>query len=273
MLNGKRTFAIEDFKRMVNDQHSDYAALLTPFILNIGGKSKEFTPEEKYAFASLKGWDYDMNKDLTAPSIIEFFTISFAKNLLGDELGDLYKQIDITLRDYYIYRILKEGPDEWVDDITTPQKETLDDIILKSFRDCVKDISNQYGSDTTKWKWGDIHKIILAHPLGSVKLLNRVFGFNSKEYRIGGSDNTVSPYSYKAGFIVNHGASERHIFNTANWDESLTVIPTGNSGIPSDEFYLSQTETYLNGKFYKDAFTEPAVKAAAKYTLKLEPGK
>jgi len=273
MLNGKRTFAIEDFKRMVNDQHSDYAALLTPFILNIGGKSKEFTPEEKYAFASLKGWDYDMNKDLTAPSIIEFFTISFAKNLLGDELGDLYKQIDITLRDYYIYRILKEGPDEWVDDITTPQKETLDDIILKSFRDCVKDISNQYGSDTTKWKWGDIHKIILAHPLGSVKLLNRVFGFNSKEYRIGGSDNTVSPYSYKTGFIVNHGASERHIFNTANWDESLTVIPTGNSGIPSDEFYLSQTETYLNGKFYKDAFTEPAVKAAAKYTLKLEPGK
>jgi penicillin amidase len=100
-----------------------------------------------------------------------------------------------------------------------------------------------------------------------------VFGFNSKEYRIGGSDNTVSPYSYKAGFIVNHGASERHIFNTANWDESLTVIPTGNSGIPSDEFYLSQTETYLNGKFYKDAFTEPAVKTSAKYTLRLKPGK
>jgi penicillin amidase len=273
MLNGKRVFTIEDFKRMVNDQHSDYAALLTPFILKTGDKSIEFTSEEKLAFASLKGWNYEINKDLVAPSVIEFFTIRFAKNLLGDELGDLYKQIDPTTRDYYIYRILKEGPDEWVDDITTPQKETLDDIILKSFKDGVKDISAQYGSDTTKWRWGDIHKITLAHPLGSVKLLDKIFGFNSKEYRIGGNDNTVSPYSYIAGFKVNHGASERHIFNTANWDESLTVIPTGNSGVPASEFYLSQTETYLQGKFYKDAFSEATVKASAKYILKLKPGK
>ncbi len=32
------------------------------------------------------GWDYDMNADLVAPSIFEFFRISFIKNLLADEL-------------------------------------------------------------------------------------------------------------------------------------------------------------------------------------------
>ncbi len=79
------------------------------------------------------------------------------------------------------------------------------------------------------------------------------------------------PYTYGAGFKVNHGASERHIFNTADWDESFTVIPTGASGVPASEFYLSQTKTYIEGKFYKDAFTEGAVKAAAKYTLILKP--
>ena len=87
-------------------------------------------------------------------------------------------------------------------------------------------------------------------------MLDRIFGFNSNTYRIGGSNHTVAPYSYEAGFKVNHGASERHIFNTANWDESFTVIPTGTSGVPASEFYLSQTESYLNGKFYKDAFRE-----------------
>jgi hypothetical protein len=35
---------------------------------------------------------------------------------------------------------------------------------------------------------------------------------------------------------------------------------------------MSQTEDYINGKYYKDAFSEPAVKAAAKYTLILKPG-
>jgi penicillin amidase len=271
MLNEKMIFGIEDFKRMLNDQHSDYAKLVTPYILGIGDKVNEFTPAEKFAFGELKKWDYDMNKDLTAPTLFEFFRFTFPSDLLKDEMGDLYDQINGTTRDYYIYRLLTTGADEWVDDINTPQKETLKDIILKSFKDCIKEVITRCGPDTSKWKWGSIHKITLEHPLGSVKLLDRIFRFNSKVYGIGGSDHTVSPYTYTAGFKVNHGASERHIFNTANWDESFTVIPTGNSGIPGSEFYLSQTESYLQGKFYKDAFTEPAVKAAAKYTLRLLP--
>lgn len=271
MLDEKEVFSIEDFKRMILDQHSDYAALLTPFILKLDNRKNELTPVETSALKTLAGWDYDMNAGLVAPTVFEFFRISFANNLLGDELGDLYSQLFGTIRDYYIYRILKTGPDEWVDNINTPQKETLDDIILKSFKDGISSLSLQFGEDQAKWEWGSIHKITIEHPLGSVKILNRIFGLNSDTYAIGGSNHTVSPYTYGAGFKVNHGASERHIFNTANWDESFTVIPTGASGIPASEFYLSQTKTYLDGKFYKDAFSENAVKKAAKYKLILKP--
>ena len=273
MLDQKEVLSIDDFKRMILDQHSDYAALLTPFILHIDNKKDELTASERNVLESLKVWDYDMKADLIAPSVFEFFRISFARNLLSDELGELYSQLYPTAREYYIYRILKTGQDEWVDNINTQQKETLDDIILKSFKDCVSSLSKQYGDDQAKWKWGNIHKITLEHPLGSVKILDRLFGFNSAEYSIGGSSHTVSPYSFGAGFKVNHGASERHIFNTANWDESYTIIPTGESGIPGSEFYLSQTTAYLNGKFYKDAFSESAVKSSAIYTIILKPGR
>ena len=271
MLNEKEKFGIDDFKRMVLDQHSNYAALLTPFILKLNDRKNELTPEETNALSNFTNWDYDMDAGSITPTIFEFFRINFARNLLGDELGELYGQLYGTARDYYIYRILTTGPDEWVDNIKTPQKETLDDIVLQSFKDCVSSLSLQYGGDQTKWKWGSIHKITIEHPLGSIKILDRLFGFNSPEFEIGGSNHTVSPYSYGPGFKVNHGASERHIFNTADWDESYTVIPTGESGIPASEFYLSQTKAYLEGKFYKDAFSEGAVKAAAKYTLILKP--
>lgn len=273
MLDEKEVFGIEDFKRMILDQHSDYALLLTPFILRLENRKNELSESEVYALNTLADWDYDMKADLVAPSVFEFFRISFLKNLLADELGELYGQFYKKAGDYYIYRILKTGPDEWVDNINTPLKETLDDIILISFKDCISSITKQCGEDRTKWNWGDIHKITIEHPLGSVKILDRIFGLNSDTYGIGGSFHTVSPYSYVEGFKVNHGASERHIFNTANWDESLTVIPTGASGIPVSEFYLSQTKAYLEGKFYKDAFSEGAVKASAKYTLVLKPGK
>jgi penicillin amidase len=270
MLDEKEVFGIEDFKSMILDQHSDYAALLTPFILKLNERKDELTPSEDMALTTLNDWDFDMNAGLVAPSVFEFFRISFINNLLADELGDLYDKLFNTTKEYYIYRILKNGPDEWVDNINTPQKESLDDIVLKSFRDCIASLSKQYGVDQAKWSWGNIHKITIEHPLGSVKLLNLIFGLNSNEYGIGGSYHTVSPYSYGSGFKVNHGASERHIFNTAEWDESFTVIPTGASGIPASEFYLSQTKPYLEGKFYKDAFSENAVKAAAIYTLVLK---
>jgi penicillin amidase len=273
MLNEKEIFNINDFKRMITDQHSDYAALLTPFILKLNDRKSELSQSEKDGLALFSGWDYDMNADLVVPSIFEFFRISFIKNLLSDELGELYDQLFGTTKEYYIYRILTTGPDEWVDDINTPVKETLDDIVLKSFKDCIASLTDERGPDISNWKWGDIHKIRIVHPLGTVKILDILFGFNSDSYRVGGSNHTVSPYSYSSGFVVDDGASERHIFNTADWDKSLTIIPTGESGIPSSEFYLSQTRAYINKEFYNDAFSDSAVKAAAKYTLKLLPGK
>ena len=274
MLNEKEVMTIEDFKRMITDQHSDYAARLTPEILKVVALRMDSLNEtERKAFASLQKWDYDMNKDLVAPSVFEFFRFNFPENILADELGELYETMGGTCRDYYIYRIMTEGPDEWIDNIKTDKKETLDDIIFKSFRDCVAEISSKYGTDTAKWKWGDIHRIKLSHPLGSVKLLDFLFGLNSKEYRVGGSNHTISPYTYRKGFEVYHGASERHIFNTSNWDESFTVVPTGVSGIPASEFYLSQTDAYINCRFYMDHFSEPAVKASAKYKAIFKPAR
>ncbi|MBK7131293.1 MAG: penicillin acylase family protein [Bacteroidales bacterium] len=272
MIGEKEIFTMDDFKRMILDQHSDYAASY-PYILKIEEKSPALSPGERSALAALKNWDYDMNANLVAPSVFEFFRPAFGRNLLGDEMGELYPSLFGTAREYYIYRILTSGPDAWVDNVNTNEKETLDDIVLLSFKDAVSDLTKKFGEDQAKWTWGSIHKITIEHPLGKVKILDRLFSLNSDTYSVGGSSHTVSPYTYTAGFKVNHGASERHIFNTADWDESFTITPTGASGVPASEFYLSHTKDYIEGKFYKDAFTESAVKAAAKYTLILKSGK
>jgi len=171
-----------------------------------------------------------------------------------------------------VYRILETENDEWIDNILTDQKETIDDIVMLSFKECIGSLIKQYGKNQEKWKWGKVHTITFMHPVGSVKILDLFLNLNSEKFGIGGSDHTVSPYfSFESGFKVTYGSSERHIFNTSDWDESLTVIPGGESGIPGSEFYLSQVRTYLNGEFYKDAFSDNAVKASAYYTLVLKP--
>ncbi len=145
---------------------------------------------------------------------------------------------------------------------------------MQSFRDAIMSLVKKYGKDPGNWEWGKIHTVTFTHPLGSVRILGSLFNLNSKKFPIGGSDHTVCPYfDCKPGFEAVNGASMRYIFNTADWDESYSVIPGGTSGVPGSEFYLSQVKTYLDGKFYKDHFSDNAVKTSARYTLILKQDK
>jgi penicillin G amidase len=167
--------------------------------------------------------------------------------------------------------MISEGPDHWVDNINTPEVETMDGIIAMSIRDAVDTLSSRYGKYGDRWEWGKIHTITLEHPLGSIKVLDKILRLNSKTYGVGGSYHTVEPYSFDAQFRSDHGASERHIFNTADWDKSLTIIPTGTSGIPGSPFYLSQTDKYINNEFYSEPFTAGAVEEAKKHEIIFSP--
>ncbi len=273
MAAEKQVLGIEDFKKMITDNHSAYAKMLTPVILK--GAEALSAPGEtgKKAIEELKGWDYAMDASLIAPTLFEFIRMEMARQLLGDELDELYGAPLGRQHDFYLFSLMKEGPDEWVDNVDTPEKENLEAIIARSIGTALDTLTARYGEYGEKWQWGNIHTITLEHPMGGVKILDRLLQLNSKTYGVGGSYHTVEPYAFRDNFRAHHGASERHIFNTADWDKSLTVIPTGTSGIPGSPFYLSQTETYLNNGFYSEPFSDAAVDAAKKYQIIFKPGK
>ena len=273
MAAEKQVLGIEDFKKMITDNHSAYAKMLTPVILK--GAEALSAPGEtgKKAIEELKGWDYAMDASLIAPTLFEFIRMEMARQLLGDELDELYGAPLGRQHDFYLFSLMKEGPDEWVDNVDTPEKENLEAIIARSIGTALDTLTARYGEYGEKWQWGNIHTITLEHPMGGVKILDRLLQLNSKTYGVGGSYHTVEPYAFRDNLRAHHGASERHIFNTADWDKSLTVIPTGTSGIPGSPFYLSQTETYLNNGFYSEPFSDAAVDAAKKYEIIFKPGK
>ena len=106
------------------------------------------------ALNALSGWDYDMNPGLAAPTIFEFFRISFKRNLLADEMGDLYDQLWDVCGEFYIYRILTEGADEWVDNVITAKVETIDDIVMQSFKDGIRSLTKQVRERSRKLGMG-----------------------------------------------------------------------------------------------------------------------
>jgi hypothetical protein len=65
--------------------------------------------------------------------------------------------------------------------------------------------------------------------LGSVKILNRLFHLNLGPYAISGVPNTIRAFIYNTNkpFESTYGESQRHIYFTASWDSSLSVMQAG----------------------------------------------
>jgi penicillin amidase len=270
MLNSKEKLSVEDFKLMQNDQYAVMVEEILPIIIPMIEAIPDLNPGEKEALQLLKAHDYVYSKDKVAPLIFESFYIALGMNIMKDEMPkELFQEFkgkDLFIN-YLIDKIIKTDTCLLCDDVNTEQKEGFKDMVQLSFRQSIKKFEEKYGKEITETAWGDMHKILLQHPVGKNKLMNFVFNLN-RVYEVGGSYHTVSPYSYDYpnSFFAGHGASQRHIYNTADFDQSFSIIPTGVSDIPKSPHYCDQTEMYINGLYHDDYTSLEKVKANAVYT-------
>jgi penicillin amidase len=272
MLVKVKQLSIDDFKRMHGDFKSKHVERFLGDIITILKETDDLNESEKKVFAILSSWNGVLSKENTAATIFEHMYMVMVKNLVEDELGEtLYRRYlgDKTLIRNLMANTWKNKNSQWCDNIHTKRKETFNDWIRASFKDTIRLLQAKLGSNPDKWQWGKLHKLILRHPLGRIKLLDMLFNFNRGPFGVGGSFHTVCPYSYslRNPFISDFGASHRHIYSTANWDESQTVIPTGTSGIPSSPFYCDQTKLYIENKYHNDFFSKPLVVKNAKFKM------
>ena len=273
MLDAKEKHGTGDFRRMLRDQTSHLARSMTPVFL----EALEGHTEGIYdaAFSELADWDHDMAATSAAAMVFDLTYIELHKAMYMDELGE---EFDILIGGGSICRNHLErtrinGRSAWCDDVTTPDLvETYHDNIRVAFHTAVDTLAALFGNDPTEWQWGNLHMVSMIHPMGGVKIVDRLFNVNRGPYPVGGSFHTVCPYAYPMGssFVANHTASERFIFNTADWDRSLTVIPTGTCGVPASQHYLDQTEMYVKNQYHADHFSREAVEAHARYRAVFE---
>ena len=273
MLKAKEKLSAEDFQQIQTDQHSKLVERMKPALDSMltlyNGKDSLIIA----GITIMKNWDGNMDKELAAPAIFENFYQEFIDHVFRDEMGsDLFENYknNTSLPKFAVNNIWKAGKSKWCDDVNTPdKKENLTDMTLLSFESAMDTLAEQLGSDPVAWRWGAIHRLTLKHPLGKSDLLNKVFSLNRGPFGVGGSFHTVCPYSYPFGeaFEADHGASHRHIFDLSDWDKSFTVIPTGESGVPSSDFYCNQTNLYINKKYHHDYFSRDQILKHAAFKM------
>ncbi len=275
MISEIDTFCIEDMMRMQSDQKSLWVGkvmnVCRPLLLDA-----DLSGNSLAAFDRIHAWDGAMDPDAIQPSLFEVFNIKLIEAIFLDELGESYPRFTGmgTITRGLMDRIMEGQEPTWCDDVRTEDTtESFSDLVVPAWNAAVEWLEENYGMDMEAWLWGDLHRVSMRHPLGSVGLLNKIFGLERGPYRVGGSDHTVCSYSYSdlRPFVVSSGASQRHIYNLLEPDDSRIIIPTGVSGIPASDCFCNQTELYIRNQYIGESFSRKKVEAEARYRSTFTP--
>ncbi|MDH4120587.1 MAG: penicillin acylase family protein [Deltaproteobacteria bacterium] len=229
--------------------------------------------EERLWLERLTRWDKTMRGDSPEASVFAAYYDRLYQNIFADELGvediRLFRRwcnLNATL----LRRALNDPRSPWFDRIDTPQKEDRDTILRQSFSEGLAAVKQAMGTDPRYWAWNRRVSIEFVHPLGMVGALSPFF--NVGPFPTGGHANTVNKMEYDMDtFRVFHGPSIRNIFVSDPQRTTLSVQPTGQSGIPASPHYGDQARLFLEGAYLTHVLDADASRALAQHTLVLQP--
>jgi penicillin amidase len=254
-------FSVQDCERLQLDTYSYYAQEIAPYIVTAFRDSTGALPQGEKVFEYLRNWNYRFATDDVATSIYEEFLVRLIHNTFADEMGDdLFHDwvllSNIPLR--VTARLMAEGTSPWFDDVQTTFVETRDDIVRRSLREAVAELSGRYGTDTKNWRWGNLHTVSLKHPFGLRKPLDRIF--NIGPFPVNGASTALISFEYDLNkpFDATVGPSFRQIFDMGREGEFRSILPSGESGQVFNPHYADQTGLWLNGAYRTGVFRGPA---------------
>ncbi|OSY87410.1 penicillin amidase [Tenacibaculum holothuriorum] len=254
LLEAKSDFTKEDFAEMINDVTSPVAPEISRNLLKNVNKN-ELTASEKKAMHVLRNWDGNYNKNEIAPVIYNRLWYEFVKNTFKDEMGAAFEQfVNTPFEEKTVANQVKKEKSVWWDDVSTLEKETKRDIVTKSFQKTIAFLQKQLGENIDDWTWERVATVEYEHPIGKAGGLLREF-FNVGPFTTNGGDQVINNQIYKidsTGYYKIHaGPSTRRIVDFSDVENSITVIPTGQSGNVFSEHYKDQAEKYNKGEFVK----------------------
>jgi penicillin amidase len=213
------------------------------------------------ANALLTGWDGDLTPRSAAAALWELLIDELARRAV-DGRAPLTAEY-LTDRELFRCRALPKLLEE--DRLSADEQ---DQAVAAAWDRC----TDLLGPDPSAWRWGDIHRARFAHPLGRMPGLEPLFV--AAELPLGGDEQTVrnAGFEGEGPFDVYVVPSWRAIYDLADLDRSVGVIPTGQSGNPASPHWNDQSAAWAAGELRPLPFSRAAVEATTTARLVLLPG-
>lgn len=234
MLTKMQNITPQDMMAMQADNYNIYAEWALPLLLkNIMVKDLD-TGQKKY-FNYLSTWNLRNDFDSKAATVFELLSKSMYSLIYKDEYAKAPENSAYPMGITLLEGLLKDSAYTFIDNIETPVKETLADIVTAAFKSACADLKKAEADNKLEWgKYKDTH----INHLGKLAPLSRF------HLPIGGGANVINATKEQ------HGPSWRMIVSLSQNIEAYGVYPGGQSGNPGSPFYDDFIDQWAAGKYY-----------------------
>ena len=271
---------VEDMEAMQINNYDYSAAYILPYVFNnVYVDSNILTSMKEWAISESK---FEMNIDSSGAAAWAVFykhlaEQTFEELVVTDKLGnEISLQPGNSDSTSEIFRTLLKDPNHimW-DDINTSQKENLTDILERTLVLADENIISLFGTeDYDKWSWGELHTITYPTNLlgeAGIPILTNIVNIGPVE--AGGSSLAINSTDWGFGddFTIGSYPSMRMVVDLSNFDNSLTVLPSGQSGHVMSKYYDDQVDNWISNNMYPLYFSREQVELNQKDYMFLRP--
>ena len=224
----------KDMMELQTDNFDAGAAMARPFIIaNV--KEPELTVDAKKYFEILKGWNCRNDVGTKGATVFEKFWSCFEAVVFDDEYKNAPPVIMHPFFSSLLEGVLKDTAYKMLDDVTTPEKESLADDVTAAFNKAAVDL--KIIETEGKLNWGKYKATRINH-------LAKLAPFSRLNLPIGGGVRNINATK------AEHGPSWRMVISLTAKTEAYGVYPGGQSGNPGSKYYDSFVDEWAAGKYY-----------------------
>ncbi|HSZ86747.1 MAG TPA: penicillin acylase family protein [Puia sp.] len=234
-LAAMNNITTDSMEILQTNNYNSFAAMAVPLLLkNISRDSLDYN--EKDYYDTLKKWNYTNDVNESGATVFVLTWNNFEDIVWNDELSKCKEPTTKPESESLLESILKDSAYKFLDDINTPQKETLRDDILAAFRKTTLTLKNLEVAKKLSWE---------MYKDTRINHLAKLAPFSKLHLNIGGGSNCINAAN------SDHGPSWRMIVELTDTTNAYGIYPGGQSGNPGSRYYDNFVDDWAAGKYFK----------------------
>ncbi|MBX2930379.1 MAG: penicillin acylase family protein [Chitinophagaceae bacterium] len=225
----------QDMQMLQTDNYNVFAEICKPSLLKYINKSALNETEKKY-LQTFINWNLRNDIHEQGATIFKIWWDSLETAVWADEYAKASVKLSFPEPSTLIEKIINDSSTyKFIDNINTPNKETLEDVITLALKNATKELEMLEQKEMLEWaKYKDT----------KVQHLTKLPALSTLHIPIGGGKHIINATTSV------HGPSWRMIVHLTDKIEAYGVYPGGQSGNPGSKYYNNFINQWAEGKYY-----------------------